>query len=174
MCENINENIDLRKILKGCPEDGSVELYSTVHGKCKFSRIDTVDKYYPIKVERDNAIFSFRANGYYYQTTDGECILFPSESQRDWSKFERFWVPKRERFSLSTLKPFDKLLVRLTQDSPWRCGLFSHISEDDFGYKKVHTTAGFCVAHCIPYNEETKHLVGATDDCPDYYQWWLE
>lgn len=27
---------------------------------------------------------------------------------------------------------------------------------------------------CIPYNEETKHLVGTKDDCPEYYKWWEE
>lgn len=25
---------------------------------------------------------------------------------------------------------------------------------------------------CIPYNEETKHLLGTTYDCPEYYKWW--
>lgn len=25
---------------------------------------------------------------------------------------------------------------------------------------------------CIPYNEETKHLAGKRDDCPEYYKWW--
>ena len=27
---------------------------------------------------------------------------------------------------------------------------------------------------CIPYNEETKHLIGTTEDCPEYYKWWEE
>ena len=27
---------------------------------------------------------------------------------------------------------------------------------------------------CIPYNDETKHLIGTTNDCPDYYKWWEE
>lgn len=30
---------------------------------------------------------------------DGECTLFPSKDQRDWSKFRRFWdEPKVEKF----------------------------------------------------------------------------
>lgn len=24
------------------------------------------------------------------------------------------------------------------------------------------------------YNEETKHLVGTREDCPEYYKWWEE
>ena len=27
---------------------------------------------------------------------------------------------------------------------------------------------------CIPYNEDTKHLLGTTNDCPEYYKWWEE
>ena len=25
---------------------------------------------------------------------------------------------------------------------------------------------------CIPYNDETKNLVGIDNDCPEYYKWW--
>ena len=27
---------------------------------------------------------------------------------------------------------------------------------------------------CIPYNDDTKHLVGTLNDCPEYYKWWEE
>ena len=27
---------------------------------------------------------------------------------------------------------------------------------------------------CIPYNEETKHLLGTKEYCPEYYKWWEE
>ena len=26
----------------------------------------------------------------------------------------------------------------------------------------------------VPYNEETEHLIGTREDCPDYYKWWEE
>lgn len=36
----------------------------------------------------------------------------------------------------------------------------------------------YCVGmigyECIPYNDETEHLVGTSDDCPDFYKWWEE
>ena len=25
---------------------------------------------------------------------------------------------------------------------------------------------------CIPYNDETKHLLGTTEEAPDYYKYW--
>lgn len=27
---------------------------------------------------------------------------------------------------------------------------------------------------CISYNDETKHLVGTKEDCPEFYKWWEE
>ena len=27
---------------------------------------------------------------------------------------------------------------------------------------------------CIPYNDDTKHLVGTTDEAPEYYKYWEE
>ena len=71
---------------------------------------------------------------------------------------------KVEKFDPNTLRLFDKILVRDYPDSPWIrdifldsvCGLFS------------------TWWYVIPYNEETKHLVGTTNDCPDYYKWWEE
>ena len=26
--------------------------------------------------------------------------------------------------------------------------------------------------YCIPYNEDTKHLVGTTEEAPEYYRYW--
>ena len=25
---------------------------------------------------------------------------------------------------------------------------------------------------CIPYNDETKHLLGTSDEAPEYYRYW--
>lgn len=26
--------------------------------------------------------------------------------------------------------------------------------------------------YCVPYNDETKHLVGTKDEAPEYYRYW--
>ena len=44
----MNENIDLTKILEGCPK--GTELYSTVYGKARFERINNYDAY-PIEIK---------------------------------------------------------------------------------------------------------------------------
>ena len=174
----MNENLDLTKILDGCPE--GTKLYSTVNGEVIFQKVASFSCDYPItataynknKNSTKNACFA--KDGTYMLDYDGECVLFPSKEQRDWSKFERFWdkpkVEKVEKFDPKTLHPFDKVLVRVDKNDCWMAAHFSHV--DDYTHKAVCDT--FYYTQCIPYNEETKHLVGKTDDCPEYYKWWRE
>lgn len=67
-------------------------------------------------------------------------------------------------------KPFDKVLIRDGSGCSWCCALFSHIEEVDGAiYYYCH---GFSYDECIPYNEETAHLVGTTDNAPEKYVIW--
>ena len=72
------------------------------------------------------------------------------------------------RFDPKTLKPFDKVLVRECDGDIWRCSIFSHMWKDNLPY----VCNGICYKCCIPYNDETKHLVGTTDEAPEYYRNW--
>lgn len=164
--KTMNENIDLTKILKDCPK--GTKLYSTVLGDVTFLRIDT-DPIYPIIVSYKNALVeSFTPDGKMIVDCYGECILFPSKEQRDWSKFTAPWH-KKDKFDPKTLKPFDKVLVRDTLYSNWVCNLFSHIIEiKNYSYKCIVNS----YRYCIPYNDNTKHLIGTTDEAPDFYKYW--
>ena len=172
----MNENLDLTKILEGCPE--GTKLYSTVNGEVIFQNVASFSCDYPItakaynknKNSMKNACFT--KDGTYMLDYDGECVLFPSKDQRDWSKFERFWdKPKAERFDPKTLQPFDKVLAKDGFSSKWTCSFFSHM-DNDVSFP-VYCSGGYFKV-CIPYNEETKHLVGTSDDCPEYYKWWKD
>ena len=171
----MNENLDLTKILEGCPN--GTKLYSTVLGDVIFMWVNFEDKLYPIVLKahnectRESCIAYSTTDGRYRYDYNGECTLFPSKDQRDWSKFERFWdKPKTERFDPKTFQPFDKVLGRDTNDNCWIALFFGHIGKGSHravcGY--------FSWTQCIPYNEETKHLVGTSDDCPEYYKWWKD
>ena len=122
----MNENIDLTEILKGCPKD--TEFYHVVYGKITFLGID--DSEYPIDfkvIGNDYDYTSVTKDGRMWSDHCGECVIFPSKNQRDWSKFERFWdKPNVEKFDIDTLKPFDKVLVRDINNECWNCGLFSN------------------------------------------------
>ena len=174
----MNENIDLTEILKYCPIGW--ELYSPVLGEVTFKEI-TDDEDYPITVDcEDWGAESFTAKGKLYIKDNGECILFPSKDQRDWSKFSAYWYNnnekekekiepnKKEKFDPKTFQPFDRVLGCLV-DSYWKCDIFSNIIETAyFPYK----CSGDSYKRCIPYNNETKHLVGTTDAAPDFYRYW--
>lgn len=70
------------------------------------------------------------------------------------------------KFDPKTLKPYEKVLARNFTVSIWQCGIFSH--QHFHQYFVYNDTYKFC----IPYNDETKHLVGTTDEAPKYYRYW--
>ena len=57
------------------------------------------------------------------------------------------------------LKPFDKVIVRCSKADKWSIDFFSY---------KVHNgyicTGDAWFGYCLPYNDETAHLLGTTDD----------
>lgn len=165
----MNENLDLTKILDGCPK--GTEFYSSLFGNVSFKEI-VLDHEYPIIMSQGIIKRPITKEGKYIIDFDGECVIFSSKDQRDWSKFERFWdKPKVEKFDVNTLQPFDKVLVRNHPTDPWRTNIFEYINECP---NNTIDCAGFCWKYCIPYNEETKHLVGTSEDCPENYKWWEE
>ena len=78
---------------------------------------------------------------------------------------------KKQRFDPKTLQPFDKVLARDTENSTWRGTLFSHYNKDD-GVSYPCVTVGEVFSVCIPYNEDTKRLLGTSDEAPEYYRYW--
>ena len=161
----MNDNINLTKILEGCPK--GTKFYSSVFGEVELVEIK---KGYlqPIGLKcLDGDWVYVGVDGRLSPSYDGECTLFPAKDQRSWAKFERFWdKPKVEKFDVNTLHPFDKILARDYQDELWSIELFSH--------KTGNIVRGLCHNWCyaIPFNENTKHLIGTREDCPDYYKWW--
>ena len=165
----MNENIDLTKILKDCPKGW--KFYSTLYGEVEFDKIKKESEYPIVIITKHGNNSDIKSDGRYYgEYDDGECTLFPSKDQRDWSKFSAPWY-KKDKFDPKTLQPFEKVLVRDSNGHIWVCDLFSYIKEcTQFPYK--------CMASyykcCIPYNDETKHLLGTTDEAPKYYRYWEE
>ena len=321
----MNENIDLTKILKDCPK--GTKLYSTVYGEVTFIASSDTLQLYPISVRLNNKMVEiFTSEGKLLNKFDGECTLFPSKDQRDWSKFTAPWYNKpieqkfrvgqyitdghnsgqiieaechcykildftgntniiipftlqdnyhlwtiqdakdgdvltlswmengnlfekivifkkyhnegvkglyngpcvegygitfmnreilftneevpyysktwtcnlqpatkeqrnlllqkikeagyewnveskslEEKFDPKVLKPFDKVIVR-SNNGEWECAIFSHIK--DYGGDYQYDCCYMIYRYCIPYNDETKHLVGTTEDAPEYYRYW--
>ena len=168
--------MDLTKILQNAPK--GFKLYSTIYGDIEFDHIDKSSSY-PIILRCCNNLYQnvTKHGKHIIEYEDkAECILFPSKDQRDWNKFTAPWYNEdkkdvKDRFDPKTLKPFDKVLARdiFIDSSSWICSLFSHYDESEV-YPCRCVGVPFDV--CIPYNDDTKHLIGTTDEAPEYYKYW--
>ena len=163
----MNENLNLAKILKDCPK--GTKLYSTIYGDVELVRVYLDDDAYPIEIkigEGSDMICDTTNDGRLLYEFPGECTLFPSKEQRDWSKFKI--KSNKPKFDPKTLQPFDKVLARDMVNGQWRCTFYSHERKDIYKY----VTTDYTYNYCIPYNDDTKHLVGTTNKEPEFYRYW--
>ena len=162
----MNEKINIVEILKDAPK--GTKLYSPLLGEVKLLKIDEGYSH-PIVIYIDDdeqKIGFFCEDGRYNNNVKvQECMLFPSKNNRDWSNFN----PKKKKFNPNTLQPFDRVLARDCYYNEWICSIFSHIQQKCiFRYVCV----GSNWRYCIPYNDDTKHLVGTNEEAPEYYRYW--
>ena len=161
----MNENIDLTKILKDCPMGW--KFYSRVYGDVEFVEIYSKpvlcnprpreDEWLGQEIHDSEHPILFDADGFEHRVSSrgemikgcGECTLFPSKDQRDWSKFTAPWY-KKEKFDPKTLKPFDKVIACFTDQSIWCCGLFSCFIENA---NLIRCCGEAYYKYCIPYND---------------------
>ena len=168
----MNEKLNLIEILKDCPK--GTKLYSTMYGDVELIRVNQKDDVdYPIEIKlSDDSINSVTTDGRLCEYYNGECVLFPSKEQRDWSKFnpKKTKQTKQPKFDPKTLQAFDKVLTRDTDTGYWDCDFFAFIKKDGaiFPYSCVNSAYDYC----IPYNDDTKHLVGTAKEAPEYYRYW--
>lgn len=190
----MNENLNLAKILKDCPK--GTKLYSTIYGDVELVRVYIDDDTYPIEIkigEGSDMICYTTNDGRLLDEFPGECTLFPSKDQRDWSKFMNKqseteelcesqeitkWayisdpLPKQSKFDPKTLQPFDKVLVKRGDKSynVWFPDFISLPPNDVDKTVLCMTTDD--VVMCIPHNNDTKHLVGTSEEAPEFYRYW--
>ena len=195
----MNKNIDLTKILKNCPKGW--KLWSPILGEVEFEEAFKLRSYVKVKKGNESWSFYSDATFPIGDIKSVEIMLYPSEDQRDWNKFtapwykpeestaspskeQRYWSKvitlwnkhyeekhgkneKKEKFDPKTLIAFDKVLVRDGVGYKWNADFYS--------YKLVgrgHTCIDDIYVYCIPYNDDTKHLLGTDSEAPDYYRYW--
>ena len=159
--------LNLCEILKHCPQGET--FWSPMLDGVKFSCIDeerqmiiveTIEGHFACKINADGTISID-------EVTSPEVMLYPSKEMRDWSKFTAPWL-KKERFDPKTLKPFDKVLGG-DYGLKWGVDFFSHTCNDEY---HPYRCVGNIYKYCIPYNDDTKHLVGTKEEAPDFYRYW--
>ena len=160
--------LNLCEILKHCPQGET--FWSPMLDGVKFSCIDEERQMIIVETIEGHFTWEINADGTISidEVTSPEVMLYPSKEMRDWSKFTAPWL-KKERFDPKTLKAFDRVLVKDSESLTWKINMFSHINNKaEYPY--------YCLLsfykYCIPYNDETKHLVGTKDEAPDFYKYW--
>lgn len=88
----------------------------------------------------------------------GGKMAFCFNDQDDWEL-----VPNK--FDITTLKPFDRVLMRSSNAREWVATFYSHYSNNKF------YGCGMCCDQCIPY-KKNEHLLGTTNDCDEYFKNW--
>ena len=102
-------------------------------------------------------------DGNYYSITENSIGSFKIKEQDNWEL-----VPNK--FDITTLKPFDKVLVRDNNTSIWVNAFFGFY---DIVITKNYPflASGINWTQCIPY-EGNEHLLGTYEDCDEYYKNW--
>ena len=140
--------MNIAKILKYCPK--GTKLYSTVFGEAKFSEIYPDDMI--VIIIKDNSKRVFHKDGSYFDY--GECVLFPSKDQRNWSKF-RLPVKRGDIMMSSTTKrAFITSGVTINGRLEYICGINVF---DTFQIVGDHSNDTIWTSDfCIPASEEAK------------------
>ena len=133
-------------------EDGELTIIGKLIGKNEIEDTLTFGNQYEIGNEKFVADQAFDLHISIHEelreATEGEAITF-HEAYTIWEKSKK----------QSAFKPFDKVLVRDSESDKWRANLFGYIDKDEY-YHCVYANW----VYCIPYNEETAHLLGTTDE----------
>lgn len=76
-------------------------------------------------------------------------------------------LTKIDKYPINCFQPFDKILVRDANTGTWFPDFYGIKNNEEY-----HICVGGPSNQCIPYNEETKHLLGTTEKAPEFYINW--
>ena len=163
----MNENLNIVEILKDYLK--GTKLYSTIFREVKLYKFDKHNNKIWVE-DKKCGLSSITPDGKFSEEFDGECTIFPSRNQRDWSKFNI----KKVKFDPKTLQPFDRVLVFDNIDKVWSCDFYSHkVNEQEcFNPEFPYICVGNSTDRIIPYNDDTKHLVETNEEAPEFYRYW--
>lgn len=104
---------------------------------------------------------------------DEECYEYISTIARGIGgipfEYQDLWELVPNKFDITTLIPFEsRVLVRECETDVWQPAFYGFFNQHN---KRFYTTSTTWLK-CIPYNEDTKHLTGTTNDCDEFYKTW--
>lgn len=83
------------------------------------------------------------------------------------------WELVQSKFDITTLKPFDRVLVRTANFAPvWTIAFYDGYNPNIGGcFRPFGVSSGQYFQQCIPY-EGNEYLRGTTNECSEYYKNW--
>lgn len=100
-----------------------------------------------------------------YATEEEKQQLFGALAKEDkaWDAEKKQIVDLKPKVEF---KPFDKVLCRNSKDDTWEADFFARLTRKEIDYTQSgkYLCVGDLWMYCIPYNEETAHLLGTTDE----------
>ena len=82
-------------------------------------------------------------------------------------KYQDVYELVPNKFDPHTLKPFEEVIARIDSEDSWNIDFFSC-----FRLKGLPFCLGGIKCAVLPYNDDTKHLIGTTKEAPDFYRYW--
>ena len=134
----MNKNLDLTEILKDAPK--GTKLWSPICGECELKKVDTTDKIFPISCFDTTVGYEwrFKADGAFVEYTGGECVLFPSKENRDWSTFK---APNTHKH----FEPFQKVLRAIGHEFGYEVWFADFYSHYDDSTREHYLASGYVV-----------------------------
>lgn len=157
-------NMETLEIEKAQPEfkDGDIVVYGESVAICRRFYKHTLSFYVSLN-EMFGLLFADEVESseeYRFATEEEKQQLFDAleKEGKAWDAEKKQIVDLKPKCEF---KPFDKVLGRNEKDDVWEAELFSHYKEESqYPFRCI----GFSRKYCIPYNEETAHLLGTTND----------
>ena len=98
-----------------------------------------------------------------YRATTDSRDLYEIEFER-----QDAYILVPNKFDITSLKPFDKVLARDCDEDKWKIDFFSDYRDDG-----TYQCMTFTKNQCIPY-KGNEHLRNTSDSCDDYFKTWKD
>jgi hypothetical protein len=164
-------NLETLEIEKAQPEFKDGDIVSIVVQKCTHiaifqSREEEYIGFHAVLCQNDELLLEKP-----YREDNGDIELRPANNSEKQQLFDalakegKAWDAEKKQIvdlpKECEFKAFDKVLVRDNSSQKWIPDMYRHYNKDEYF---PHNCFSSIYKYCIPYNEETKHLLGTTDD----------
>ena len=116
-------------------------------------------------IDYDVPVYNLYTDRFRYATEEEKQQLFDALSKegKAWDAVKKEVVDLKPKVEF---KPFDKVLCRNSKDDTWEADFFARLTRKEIDYTQSgkYLCVGDLWMYCIPYNEETEHLLGTTDE----------